>query len=104
MGGLVEILVADDPEAARERVLPYRAHQVNSYRAARGLPPKTLEELRERDTLQVLTPAGAAGALRERTAGLPVTDVFLWMSVGGMPDDLVDRHVELAITQVRGTL
>ena len=33
-GGMLDIIVADDPEAAFERILPHYAHQLNSYRAA----------------------------------------------------------------------
>lgn len=106
MAGLAEIIVADDPEAAYERILPCYAHQMNTYRLARSSTATalTLEEVRERGTLQVLTPADAVRVVREQTADLPVVDVRLWMSVGGMPEDLVDRHIELSATTVRSAL
>jgi hypothetical protein len=32
---------------------------------------------------------------------MPVSSVFFWLSVAGMPDDIVERHVELLADQVR---
>ncbi|MEZ5168844.1 MAG: hypothetical protein R2695_21045 [Acidimicrobiales bacterium] len=38
MGGVVDFVLADDPEQMFEQILPHRTHQLNSYRqnAARG--------------------------------------------------------------------
>ena len=33
-------------------------------------------------------------------AGLPVTDVFCFADIGGLDDDLVDRHTELATREL----
>jgi hypothetical protein len=52
----------------------------------------------------VLTVDGAATFLRAHTDGLPVEDVLLWASIAGMPDDLVDRHVELVSSQLSAQL
>jgi hypothetical protein len=52
----------------------------------------------------VLSPEDAVAAIRERTAGLPVEHVYLWASISGMPDDLVERHLELTIGRVRAAL
>ena len=115
MGGLVEILLADDPDEARERVLPHYAHQVNSYRraavAGTGRPePKhvTVDRLRESMAahgkipgLLVLTVDEAIAHVRAVVADLPVTDVYVWASVAAMPDDLVHRHLELWLGPVR---
>lgn len=117
-GGMLDIIVADDPEEAFERILPHYAHQLNSYRAAavagsgRDAPKEiTLEKLRggaaqkgQIPGLRVLTPADAVSAIREATGGSPVEHVYLWASVAGMPDDLVERHVELTCTQVAPNL
>lgn len=113
-GGMLDIIVADDPEAAFERILPHYAHQLNSYRAAavagsgRDAPKEiTVEKLRSGAAqkgqipgLRVLTPADAISAIREATDDSPVEHVYLWASVAGMPDDLVERHVELTCTEV----
>ncbi len=113
-GGMLDIIVADDPETAFERILPHYAHQLNSYRAAAVAgtghdAPKeiTVEKLRSGAAqkgqipgLRVLSPVDAVAAIRETTDGAPVEHVYLWASVAGMPDDLVERHIELTCTQV----
>ena len=117
-GGMLDIIVADDPEEAFERILPHYAHQLNSYRAAavagsgRDAPKEiTVEKLRggaaqkgQIPGLRVLTPTDAVTAIREATEGSPVEHVYLWASVAGMPDDLVEHHVELTCTQVAPNL
>jgi hypothetical protein len=116
MAGVLNLLCADDPDAAFERILPHLAHQLNSYRrgayAGSGKAPRDLsvEELRRGRgsgplaPLEVVTAAEAARRIRERTAGLPVVDVYLWASIAGMPDDLVQRHLTLVSTQLREAL
>jgi hypothetical protein len=52
----------------------------------------------------VLTPSDAVNAIRAATHGSPVEHVYLWASVAGMPEDLVERHVELTCTQVATNL
>lgn len=117
-GGMLDIIVADDPEEAFERILPHYAHQLNSYRAAavagsgRDAPKEiTVEKLRggaaqkgQIPGLRVLTPTDAVNAIREATDGSPVEHVYLWASVAGMPDEIVERHVELTCTQVAPNL
>jgi alkanesulfonate monooxygenase SsuD/methylene tetrahydromethanopterin reductase-like flavin-dependent oxidoreductase (luciferase family) len=117
-GGMLDVIVADDPEAAFERILPHYAHQLNSYRAAavagsgRDAPKEiTVEKLRSGAAqkgqipgLRVLTPSDAVNAIRAATHGSPVEHVYLWASVAGMPEDLVERHVELTCTQVATNL
>lgn len=110
MGGVVDLIVADDPEATLERVLPHYAYQLNSYRLAGGGSELSMERIRgkvEGTTvlgLSVQAPQDAIATIRARTDGLPVEHVYLWASVAGMPDDVVDRHLELAFTQVRPAL
>lgn len=113
-GGMLDIIVADDPESTFERILPHYAHQLNSYRAAaaagtgRDAPREvTVEKLRSGVSqrgqipgLRVLSPADAVQTIRESTEGSPVEHVYLWASVAGMPDDLVERHVHLVCTEV----
>jgi hypothetical protein len=52
----------------------------------------------------VCTPDDAATHVRSLTDGLPVTQVYLWASIAGMPDDLVERHVTLVSTELRARL
>lgn len=103
MAGLVHIVLADDPERAWARIAPHVAYQVDSYNAhaGNGAPPADPERLRTSRTgrpawILVATPTDAAAHVHERIGGLPAHEVFLWATVGGMPDDIVDRHLELA--------
>jgi hypothetical protein len=50
--------------------------------------------------LRILTPAAAAAWIAGLCAGLPVTDVFCFGDIGGLPDDLVDRHTQLAVREL----
>jgi len=112
-GGMLDVIVADDPESAMERILPHYLHQANTYAecavAGTGVEPRVLtaEKVLGRRSapgsvpgLRVLTPDDAVAAVREATDGSPVEHVYLWASVAGMPDDLVERHVELLCGRV----
>lgn len=113
MGGVVDFLVAEDPEAAFERILPHRTHQLNSYRQqaafGSGRTPRTLteDEIREGrgsgvvGALQILTVDEAIARIAEICDGLPVEHLYLWASIGGMPEDLVQRQMELLVDQVQ---
>jgi hypothetical protein len=101
----MDIVVADDPEKAFEQILPFYAYQQDTYRRygveGTGIPePKPMKEERLRQQLAVLSPADAISVIRARTEGLPVEHVYLWASIAGMPDDLVERHVELLFDEV----
>lgn len=111
MGGLAGFLVADDPDEAFERVLPHLTHQLNSYRAnaAKGTGREarmlTTEEVRGRGSgvirpLEVLTADEAVARIRGWCDEMPVEHVYVWASVGGMPQDLVERQMELLVDQV----
>ena len=110
-GGVLPLLVADDPEAAYERVLPHLTHQLNSYRvnaaAGTGRTARLLseEEVRGRGSgvikpLEVVTAPEAVRRITAATEGLPVEHVYLWASIAGMPDDLVQRQMELLTDEV----
>lgn len=114
MGGVANVIVADDPERAKQRILPHYAHQTVTYQQAMGSTrtfEQTLEAMRAKlDTtgelpgLAVRDVAGAVDEIRRLTDGLPVEHVYCWASVAGMDDDLVERNVELLATQVRPAL
>lgn len=114
MGGVVNVIVADDPEEAKRRILPHYAHQSVTYQQAHG-STKTFDEVvgqmrarldatGELPGLAVRDVAGAVDEIRRLTDGLPVEHVYCWASVAGMDDDLVERNVELLATQVRPAL
>lgn len=101
VGGLVNLFLADDPDAALARIRPLGRRNRSTYSgndkgAAAGsvVLPK----------LRVLTPDQAVADVRERTAGLPVTDVFCFADIGGLDRELVDRHVELVASVLRPAL
>lgn len=115
MAGLVDLLLADDPEAAADRVAAHYAYQRSTYQRARGgdehrVPAQDPATIRA--TLRdhragaafVCTVEEAAGVLAARLAGLPVRHIYFWLTVAGMPDDLAERHVELLCTQLRPAL
>ncbi|PTR24776.1 alkanesulfonate monooxygenase SsuD/methylene tetrahydromethanopterin reductase-like flavin-dependent oxidoreductase (luciferase family) [Rhodococcus sp. OK519] len=113
-GGVLDIIVADDPESTVRRLIPHLAHQQATYRRQRG-SECSAEDLEVELTaafdtggsvpgLTVATPSAAAAEIRRRTADMPVEHVYLWASLGGMPDDIVDRHLELLFTVVRSEL
>ena len=88
--GLREIEVGSFVPAAR---LPQLADTADVVRHALGHPG-----------LRVMAPNDAVTAIREATDGAPVEHVYLWASIAGMPDELVDRHVELLCTEVAPAL
>ncbi len=114
MGGLLDIIVADDPPRATERLLPHWLHQQNTYRALRRKPdgsplaPLSLDRARETlaatgrlGALQVLDVESAAAEVRARIEGLPAEHAYAWLSLADMPNDLTERHVELWCGPVR---
>lgn len=113
MGGVVDLVVADDPERTAAEIAPYYAHQRDSYARTHvedgdGPPPPPsdpellIAEMLRPDSprLRVCSVDDAVTLLRARTVGLPVEHVYLWGSIAGMPDHVVERHVELAFGRV----
>jgi alkanesulfonate monooxygenase SsuD/methylene tetrahydromethanopterin reductase-like flavin-dependent oxidoreductase (luciferase family) len=113
LAGDVDIIVADDPEAAYQRIAPHYLHQLNSYNGAAGRPLLALEDLGNRRGegrvrvavhLQVLTVDEAVADVKARVDGIPVEHVYTWSTVAEMPDDLAARHRELWLGPVRNEL
>jgi alkanesulfonate monooxygenase SsuD/methylene tetrahydromethanopterin reductase-like flavin-dependent oxidoreductase (luciferase family) len=114
MTGLLNIVVADDPDAAWPRIREHLAYQLDTYRAygteGTGLPaPRPVDPDRWRQAsptpgtlpqFQLLTPDAAVTAILDATEGLPTVGCHLWTTIAGMPTDLVQRHVELLATVV----
>jgi alkanesulfonate monooxygenase SsuD/methylene tetrahydromethanopterin reductase-like flavin-dependent oxidoreductase (luciferase family) len=122
VSGLANMIVVDDPEAAWPRIAPHLGYQWSSYAA--HSQDSTARELREHlgDTLEgeqadpellrapgpvmnppafdVVTATEAVDRFRRWLTPLPVEHVYLWASIAGMPDDLVQRHIELLATEV----
>jgi alkanesulfonate monooxygenase SsuD/methylene tetrahydromethanopterin reductase-like flavin-dependent oxidoreductase (luciferase family) len=111
MGGLIEIVVADDPQQAAARILPHWLHQQNTYRALRSAGPldadkarATLARTGRLGGLRILDVDGAVAVLREATSAVPAQHAYTWLSVGDMPADVVERHVELWCGPVRSAV
>lgn len=116
LGGCVNLILAEDPEAAWARIKPHLSYQWRTYfeYGAEGRPPRELpssdpDDLRTdgRPMLprfDVLTPSAALERLRPWLTGLPVRHVYFWGSIAGMDDDLVDRHIELLATELAPAL
>lgn len=106
MAGVVDVVVSDDPERDAPVVGVHCGYQQASYRSLHGGgPPALTGPVAVRTTPggtgpAVLTPDDAAAEIGARVAGLPVHHVYLWLSVAGMPDPLVERHVELLCDRV----
>ena len=117
MGGVIDVIVADDPDRTLQRLLPHYAHQVNTYAALRAVghgpapAPWTAETLGQRIEpggrvlgLTVCSPSDAVALIAGRIAGLPVAHVYLWASIAGMPADIAERHLELTFGTVAPAL
>lgn len=105
MSGGLTAFVTDDPERDWPVVSRHVAWQVDTYRRhmvdgtdAPAPKPVDPERLRAKGLtsgihgLLVATPDEVARQIKELTAGLPVDTVFFWVSIAGMPEEMVMRH------------
>ena len=106
ISGTVTFLLADDPEQAWAVAKPHIDYRWNSY--GRYRVEGTGEQAPVIDTADWLESGrfvlgsvdDIAQVIRTRCAGLPVTDIAFWADYPGMPDDLIDRHLELAFGEL----
>ncbi len=102
LGGLVNLLLADDPDAAKAEIRSAAGRNRASYRGNDDAAARPSEAAFPR--LRVRTGPDAAAELAEQLAGLegfPVTDVFCFADLGGLPAPLVERHLELVTDVLR---
>ena len=104
MGGVLQLLVAEDPERAWATVRPHLSAQWDSYRAHQARSeerpvPAPIDPERWRTSqggrpprFSVVTPDELRRRL-EQFRGTPVTDVLLWARIAGMPDRLVEEQL-----------
>jgi alkanesulfonate monooxygenase SsuD/methylene tetrahydromethanopterin reductase-like flavin-dependent oxidoreductase (luciferase family) len=116
VAAVCNMVLADDPEAAWPRIRPHLAYQWDSYNryavdgtdtpAPRPIDPDRWRESKDGapPRFGVFTPDEAAAHIRAMTDGLPAEQVYLWARLPGLPDDLTQRHVELASTELRARL
>jgi alkanesulfonate monooxygenase SsuD/methylene tetrahydromethanopterin reductase-like flavin-dependent oxidoreductase (luciferase family) len=113
MASPMDLIVCDDPERTIAHLQPHIDYQAGAYSALRD--QGDLADGREASTglkggsadvgsYKVLTPEDAVAFIRKATEGLPVTYLLPGLSVGGMPDELVERHVTLVATKVAPAL
>ena len=115
MAGLATMIVSEDPERAWARLRPHLDHQRASYQRAategsegpitglfRTMPgDDNPDRFRSSGPVMVppkfdaVEPAEAVRRLREWLGEMPVSEVYFWDSVGGMPDDMVGEHIRL---------
>jgi alkanesulfonate monooxygenase SsuD/methylene tetrahydromethanopterin reductase-like flavin-dependent oxidoreductase (luciferase family) len=113
MAGGFQGWATDDPERDWSMVSEHLAHQLNSYRkhmveGTDALPPKPVDVDRlvnsprsgPLGSFTYGTPEHVAEQIREYTAGAPVREVFLWASIGGMPEDAVMRNIQTICTRL----
>jgi alkanesulfonate monooxygenase SsuD/methylene tetrahydromethanopterin reductase-like flavin-dependent oxidoreductase (luciferase family) len=109
----IDLIVTSDPERTRAILQPHIDYQADAYGVLRDLVE--IDEGREPSAAarvgaasatvyKVLSPADAVAAIRAATDGLPVEYVTPWLNVGGMPDEIVEEHVRLLMTEVAPAL
>ncbi|MEX5637298.1 LLM class flavin-dependent oxidoreductase [Parafrankia sp. FMc2] len=106
MTGLINAFVSDDPDRDWELVKDRLAYQLDSYNehavegTGRPVPaPRDPERLRGRDSSLLNyfwcdTGAVVAERVRAFTSGAPVETVFMFVSLAGLPEEMVVRHME----------
>lgn len=107
MAGALTAFVTDDPDRDWLIVSKHVSWQADSYRThmVEGTDqpdPKPVDPERIRKKglttgfhgLLVDTPDNVAAQVRAVTAGLPVETVFFWVSIAGMAEDIVMRHMQ----------
>jgi alkanesulfonate monooxygenase SsuD/methylene tetrahydromethanopterin reductase-like flavin-dependent oxidoreductase (luciferase family) len=107
MAGALSAFVTDDPDRDWPVVSKHVAWQADSYRThmveSTDQPdpaPVDPERIRKKGLttgfhgLLIDTPDNVAAQVRAATAGLPVQTVFFWVSIAGMPEEMVMRHMQ----------
>ena len=95
VGGLVNVFLADDPDRVRAAIVANGRRNRASYSGAGAAGREAAFP-----KLRILTTVAAEAWITELCAGLPVTDVFCFADIGGLDDDLVERHTELAVREL----
>lgn len=119
MGGLVSMIVSNDPERTWATIKPHLDYQWRSYEEAAmdGAADADMPDLQagtsiERSSGPIMLPPGWDAvtpdeAVRRLTiwlGELPVSDVFFFDNLSGMPDELVEEHLTLLATEVKPRL
>ncbi len=107
MAGNIDIFLTDDPEKAWAEIAPHVAYRWQSYNRYMFEGTRREQDAPEhfdlsaiKDGVLIGTPGDVAQAIRRRTAGLPVSDVYFWGDYPGLSDAAIDRHIHLAVTEL----
>lgn len=113
MGGGFQGWASDDPERDWPMVSEHLAYQLNSYRkhmveGTDAPPPRPIDVDRlitsprqgPLGSFTYGTPEHVAERIRAFISGAPVQTVFMWASIGGMPDDVVMRNIDTICTRL----
>lgn len=113
MAGGFQGWASEDPEKDWPLVSEHLAYQLNSYRRhmveGTGAPPPRPVDVNRLiatprqgplGSFAYGTPEQVADGIHAYTAGAPVTTVFLWASIGGMPDDMVMSNIHTICTRL----
>jgi len=107
MGGQVELFVTDDPKRAWAEIGDHVIYRWASYNrhmfqgtSREANPPQHFDPAEIRRQFLLGTPDELAVRIRERTAGLPVTDLCVWADYPGLSDEAIDRHIHLLVTEL----
>ena len=112
--GMIHAVISRDPERSWPRLKPHLSYMWDSYArygvegTAEAVPPpidadqwrRLPEDAGSLPRFMIATPADAAARINRHLAGRPIQEVFFWTSIAGMPDDLVDEHVELVCREL----
>jgi alkanesulfonate monooxygenase SsuD/methylene tetrahydromethanopterin reductase-like flavin-dependent oxidoreductase (luciferase family) len=112
--GPMAAVLARDPERTRAILQPYSDYVWGTYqtyadegleRSGKSFPkPPMFRAGGDPPPAVVLTPEEAISRLRTLGERLPIEHAFFWASVGGMPDELVQEHVDLLLDVVAPAL
>lgn len=119
MVGPAHMIVARDPERTWSQILPHFRYHLQGYGSiasdgaswtgANSLTPSAIMETEsfrspgpamQMPAFDVVTPDDAVARLTAWLKDLPVEQVFLWDSVGGMPEACVTEHLKLLASEV----
>lgn len=113
IAGPVNVFLSDEPERDWPLVREHLAYQWDSYARYRvegssdPPPPIDPEAWRTRgierglmNGFMIATPEEAAERIAAAVAGTGAETIFLWASLPGLPEPIVDRHAELAATRL----
>lgn len=127
LSSLANMIVSDDPDAAWPLIAPHLAYQWSSYarygaerqggrkgqvatplaELGPSVDPRTLRSPgpdMTQPNFDVVTPDEAVRRIRAWLGDLPVSTVYFWATIAGMPDKLAARHIELLGTVVAPSL